>query len=202
MRALSGAVGALTALTLAACGSAGSSSAPSPTAAPGPAAAASVPAQTSAASSTETATTRPPRCQAAGLTLKFLGQQGATGHGELGFALRNTGAGSCRTFGYPGVLFLDQAGNPLPTQSTRTTHDFFGTTVASPLVVAPGESVSFRLGVSHGAASSSGCVTAHALQVIPPDDTGTLRAAIPQGAYECGGQVTVSPLQRGTSAYP
>jgi hypothetical protein len=135
------------------------------------------------------------------LALRFLGQQGATGHGELGFALRNTGSAKCRTFGYPGVQFLDQSGAPLPTVSTRTTHDFFGTAPKVSLVLAPGVSASFRLGVTHGAASPKGCVTAGALQVIPPDDTAMLRVTIPQGAYECGA-ATVSPLRPGSSAYP
>ena len=138
---------------------------------------------------------------AAGLALSFLGGQGATGHGELGFMLRNTSSASCRTFGYPGVQFLDRSGAPLPTDSTRTTHDFFGSTPAVALVVAPGASVSFRLGVTHGASSSAGCTTAYRLQVIPPNDTATLEVSIPQGAYECG-TATVSPLRPGNTAYP
>jgi hypothetical protein len=147
------------------------------------------------------AAVRPPKCRAATLALRFLGQQGATGHGELGFALRNTGSHSCRTYGYPGVAFLDQAGQQLPTTPTRATHDFFGSTPLESVVVAPGTSVSFRLGVTHGAASSAGCVTAHGLQAIPPDDTASLRITIPQGAYECG-TATVSPMRPGESAYP
>jgi hypothetical protein len=67
--------------------------------------------------------------------------------------------------------------------------------------VAPGQSVSFRLGVSHGAASTAACTTAVALQAIPPDDTATLSTPISGGAYECGGTVTVSPLEPGTTAY-
>ncbi len=130
-----------------------------------------------------------------------MGQQGATGHGELGFALRNTGSSSCATFGFPGVLFLNRAGGPLPTASTRTTHDFFGSTPAVALVIAPGASASFRLGVTHGISSSAGCTTAYGLQVIPPNDTAALRVTIPGGAYECG-TATVSPLRPGDSAYP
>jgi hypothetical protein len=135
------------------------------------------------------------------LSVSFLGQQGATGHGELGFALRNTSGSSCRTFGYPGVLFLSQGGAPLPTATTRTTHDFFGSAPLQPIVVNPGQSVSFRLGVTHGIASSAGCTTVYALQVIPPDDTANLRVSIPGGAYECG-TATVSPVRPGQSAYP
>jgi hypothetical protein len=163
---------------------------------------------TTQTSTTQTGTTQtntnasgPPPCVTADFALHFLGQAGATGHGELGFALRNVTPYQCRTFGYPGVLFLDQAGNPLPTKPTRTTVDFFGTTSKTELVVLPGASVSFRLGVNHGAGSATACTTAYGLQIIAPDDTHTARTTIPQGASECGGQVTVSPLQADTLAF-
>ena len=167
---------------------------------------------TGAASASATATSQTSTTSAAGaggkralctadrLALSFLGQQGATGHGELGFALRNTGAVACHTFGFPGVLFLSSAGAPLPTAAQRVTRDFFGSAPATALVLAPGQSASFRLGVTHGQASSAGCVTAAALQVIPPDDTRALRVTIPHGAYECG-SATVSPLRPGTTAF-
>lgn len=135
------------------------------------------------------------------LSLSYLGGQGATGHGELGFALRNTSAAPCHTYGYPGVLFLNKSGQGLTTATMHTTHDFFGPTPEIALVVAQGQSVSFRLGVTHGAASSAGCTTAYGVQVIPPDDTATLTTKIPNGAYECQ-TVTVSPLRPGSSAYP
>ncbi|HET9103337.1 MAG TPA: DUF4232 domain-containing protein [Solirubrobacteraceae bacterium] len=142
----------------------------------------------------------PTPCTASTLALRFLGQQGATGHGELGFAVRNTGSRACRTYGYPGVQFLSASGAPLPTRSQRTTTDFFGSTPVAAIVLAPGASASFRLGVSHGAASTAGCTTARGLQVFPPDDTATLRTTISEGAYECG-TVTLSPMRPGTSAY-
>jgi len=141
-------------------------------------------------------------CTASELALSFLGGQGATGHGELGFELRNISNSTCHTYGYPGVQFLDRAGKALPTDSTRTTQDFFGSVPEKELTVEPGQSVSFRLGVTHGAASPVGCTTAYGLQVIPPDDTATLHVAIVNGgAYECR-TATVSPLQQGTSAFP
>ncbi len=144
----------------------------------------------------------PPPCRTAGLTLSFLGQQGATGHGELGFALRNTGGSSCSTIGYPGVQFLNRAGGPEPTVPTHTTQDFFGSSPLSGLVVGAGQTVSFRLGVTHGNGSGAGCTTAYGLQVIAPNDTATARVRIPDGgAAECG-TATVSPLRPGNSAYP
>jgi hypothetical protein len=142
-----------------------------------------------------------PACVAAGLALSFLGQQGATGHGELGFALHNTASASCSTVGYPGVQFLSAGGGALPTTPIHTTSDFFGHTALRALTVAPGQTVSFRLGVTHGEASGAGCTTASALKVIAPNDTATLTTPIPDGASECA-TATVSPLQAGESAYP
>jgi len=156
---------------------------------------------------TTTPTTTPTQsniCRAAALHLSFLGGNAATGHGLVGFALRNVSSSSCHTFGYPGILFLDQAGNPLPTTTIRTTHDFFGTAPLRSLAVAPGETVSFRIGVTHFGpnGSNTGCTTADGLQVIPPNDTSTLRVTIGNGGeYECQ-SASLSPVQPGTSAYP
>ena len=164
----------------------------------------STPATTQA--STPTATTpaqsAPALCRAGDLSLSYLGGQGATGHGELGFELRNTSSRTCATGGYPGVLFLSQSGSAMPTAPDHTTHDYFGTIKSSALSLAPGQAASFRLGVTHGMTSTAGCGTAYGLQVIPPNDTSTLRVTIAGGgAYECR-TVSVSPLATGTSAYP
>jgi predicted small secreted protein len=140
------------------------------------------------------------QCKAAGLALSFIGGQGATGHGELGFALKNTGSSACATGGYPGIQFLAKDGSALSTTPQHTTDDFFGHLPLAPLTLQPGQSASFRLGVSHGGGSPSGCNTADGLQVIAPNDTATLKVTIPNGASECG-TTTVSPLQPGTSAY-
>lgn len=162
-----------------------------------------------AGSSTPTTTSTPPqpageRCVASGLALAFLGGNGATGHAELGFVLRNASARSCRTGGYPGVQFIGASGRPLPTHPDHTTSDFFGRTRLRELTVAPGASVSFRLGVSHvgSGGSNTGCVRVKGMQVIAPDDTARLTVAIRGGFAECAGVVSVSPLQPGRTAYP
>src|SRR5947209_5793375 len=121
----------------------------------------------------------PPPCRAADLSLSFLGGQGAAGHGELGFALRNTGNVACTTIGYPGIEFLDKGGGDLPTIPAHTTQDFFGSVPKQPLTVAPGATVSFRLGLTHGAASTRGCNTAFGLQVIPSNDPAIPPPAVP-----------------------
>jgi uncharacterized protein DUF4232 len=141
-------------------------------------------------------------CRAADLSPSYLGQQGATGHGELGFELRNKSGASCNTFGYPGVLFLDGSGRALPTRTTRTTRDFFGNTTLRHLRVAPSAIVSFRVGVTHEPTAGHRCTTARQVQVIAPNDTARMRVRIRQGgAYECA-VATVSPVQAGRFAYP
>ena len=154
-----------------------------------------------AASTSSTSSRATPLCSAGNLSLTFLGQQGATGHGVLGFELRNSGSSSCHTLGFPGVLWLSKSGAALPTKSIRTTRDFFGSAPLASLTVAPGSAVSFRLGVTHiVGGGSQGCTTAAALQVIPPNDSSTLRVTIPNGAFECQ-TTTISPVRPGNSAY-
>lgn len=203
------ALAAALAVTLAACGGSTSTTTVSSVAetsassTPGSSGGSAVsPASNASTPTTAPAPTGPPACVASMLTLSYLGGQGATGHGELGFELRNTGTTTCRTFGFPGIQFLSKSGRPVTTATTRTTHDFFGVAPEGKILVAPGRGVSFRLGVTHGAASPASCTTAYGLQVIPPDDSVALRTSIPNGgAYECG-TVTVSPVRPGTSAFP
>ena len=209
---------ALVAAALAACGSSGgtpaasigttstTSSQPANTSASTTSTTATTTTTTTASTTTSTTATTTtssgdPPCRAASMSLSFLGQKGGMGHGEIGFVLKNTGSVPCRTYGWPGILFLGQSGNPLPTIPHHTTNDFFGSTPAMPLVIAPGGSASFRLDVGHGVATSNGCSTAYSHQVIPPNDTATLRTSIPNGAYECQ-DANVSPLRSGASAYP
>jgi Protein of unknown function (DUF4232) len=169
----------------------------SPTTGPSTAATTSAPAAVQSSSPGAAASL----CRASGLALSYLGGQGATGHGLLGFALRNTRNTSCNTIGYPGIQFLGKSGEPLPTRAIHTTEDFFGHTKLRKVIVGPGKKTSFRLGVTHGATSTKHCTLAYGLQVIPPNDTATLRVSIPDGVLECG-SATVSPMQPGTSAYP
>jgi hypothetical protein len=160
----------------------------------------SAPTATRRSSAPQTVTRTVPRASSTPTTSSA---QTGTAQTELGFALRNRSSSSCRTGGYPGVLFLDAAGHGLTTRPDHTTSDFFGHTTLSELTVAPGATVSFRLGVSHvgSGGSDTGCVTARGVQVIPPNDTATLRVMISGGLSECGGTVTVSPIQAGTSAF-
>ncbi len=137
-------------------------------------------------------------CTAADLTPTYLGSNGATGTIVLGFALRNTGSTTCHTYGWPGVAFLSSSGAELPTHATRTTGDVVGPTPANVLTLDPGQSASFPMVASDMATGGGTCPTASALQIIAPNDTATMKVAVP-GIAACG-RATVSPLLPGTSA--
>jgi hypothetical protein len=194
------------AVTVALTGCGSSSSSSSSDVAASTSVTAGAPAKTTTTTVTTTATTAPAastaatQCLASDLKLTWLGQQGGMGHGELGFSLRNASSKPCRTGGYPGVLFLDSAGRSLPTAPTRITRDFFGSAPLTRITLSPGQSASFRLGTTHEPQGNATCTTAAAVQVIAPNDTATMRVAVPNGVYECRA-VTVSPLRPGASAY-
>jgi hypothetical protein len=143
-----------------------------------------------------------PACIAPMLALSEIGSQGATGHIEVGLALKNTSSHPCHTYGYPGVLFLGKSGQALKTVAARTTTDFAGHIPLQRLVVAPGDSVSFRLLFQDSNQGTNvGCTTAYGVQVIPPDDTRTLRTTLSHGGVPECGTTSVSPLAPGLTAY-
>jgi hypothetical protein len=151
---------------------------------------------------TKTATTRAAvgsACDASDLTPRYLGSNGAAGTIVLGFALENTGSTTCHTYGWPGVQFLSSGGADLPTNARRTTGDVVGSTPANVLTLAPGEEASFRVVASDMATGGGSCPTASALQIYAPDDTATLKVAVPRIAA-CG-RATLSPMMPGASAF-
>jgi hypothetical protein len=141
-------------------------------------------------------------CVAADLKPSFLGTNGAAGTIAVGFALTNSSSSTCTTYGWPGVLLLSSADAALPTNAVRTSSDMLGATPATTITLKPGQEVSFRLIASDFASgSTSSCPNASDLQIIPPDDSATLKVAISGGIPACG-RATLSPLMAGTSAWP
>lgn len=138
-------------------------------------------------------------CTAADLTPSFLGSNGAAGTIVLGFALKNTGATPCHTYGWPGVQFLSSSDAALPTHATRTTGDVVGPTPAGELTLNPGEEASFRIVTSDMGPGGTSCPTASALQIYAPDDTATMKVAL-NGVAACG-KATLSPMLPGDSAF-
>jgi hypothetical protein len=165
------------------------------------------PSTTASASNTSGATTTASggaavsvSCRATNLSLSYVGENDGAGHGLLEFSLKNTGSTPCQTSGFPGVQFLDSHGADLTTVPHHITSDYFGPAPEGEVTITPGQIASFRIGVTHGAIPGSVCTTAYGLQVIPPDDTATLRASFPRGAYECQ-DADVSPIEPGSTAY-
>jgi hypothetical protein len=138
-------------------------------------------------------------CRASDLTPSYLGSNGAAGTIVLGFALKNTGQSTCHTYGWPGVEFLSSSGAALATHATRTTGDVVGSTPAGVLTLAPGQEASFRMVTSDMATGGGSCPTAGSLQIYAPDDTATMKVAVP-GVAACG-KATLSPLMPGVSAF-
>lgn len=139
-------------------------------------------------------------CRAANLSLSFVGEDDAAGHGLLKFALKNVSSTPCHTYGFPGVLFLDAHGAALGTVPHHVTSDYFGPAPEGEVMLNPGQIASFRIGVTHGAIPGSVCTTAYGLQVIPPNDTAAVRTSFASGAYECQG-ADVSPIEPDSTAY-
>jgi trimeric autotransporter adhesin len=154
---------------------------------------------TAATKTSTTPTALGNECRAANLTPSYLGSNGAAGTIVLGFALKNTGATTCHTYGWPGVEFLSSSGAALATHATRTTGDVVGSTPAGVLTLAPGDEASFRMVTSDMAAGGGSCPTASALQIYAPDDTVTMKVGVP-GVAACG-KATLSPMMPGASAF-
>jgi hypothetical protein len=141
-------------------------------------------------------------CTAADLTAAAVPPNGATGTVVLGFTLSNTGAQPCETEGWPGIAFVDAAGSPVTTPTTRSTRDILGSTPVARLLLSPGAEASFRITVhdSNNQGGEAGCGSYQTVQIIAPDDTATMLVKLPDGPAEVCGAATISPLEAGTSA--
>ncbi|HTW13458.1 MAG TPA: DUF4232 domain-containing protein [Solirubrobacteraceae bacterium] len=158
---------------------------------------------TTTTTGTGTGTTTAPdataACVAADLTPSFLGTNGAAGTIAVGFALKNTSSAPCHTYGWPGVQLVSSTGAALTTNYTRTSSDILGSTPADDITLAPGQEASFRFVASGFGASD--CANATTMAIIAPDDTTQMSVTMSGGLPACG-KATLSPLMKGTSAWP
>ena len=140
-------------------------------------------------------------CSAGDLAAVYMQQDDSSSRTVLSLVLSNRGHAICHTYGWPTVRLLAFGGKALPAKARRVTTDALGKTPASVVALAPGRRASFRVIASdrnaHG--GQSGCATAHALRIRPPDGGAAIDISIPGGAPECS-TVTVSPLQPGNAA--
>jgi hypothetical protein len=183
---VTGVAAVVTALALAACGSSQTTS------------------STTSARSTTSASGGSPAaavsCPAGELRLTYAGVQGATGHLELTFALRNASARPCRLRGYPGARLLGAGGRMLPMRVSRG-GGFFSDArrPARAVVLAPGATA--RFGVSFATnneyAHAHVCRRASAAQATVPGSAARwLRVSLARAprVVPCGARLVVSPL--------
>jgi hypothetical protein len=144
------------------------------------------------------------RCKAPQLRLAYTSSQGATGHIEASFQLRNVSQTGCTLFGYPGARMLDAKGNALPTRVQRG-GAFYADTRRRPTKVslAPGQSARFVFGYSDNPEIGSGatgtprsCPKAARLEVTPPNSYSQLVISVSSaGSFApCGGVLVASPV--------
>ncbi len=145
-----------------------------------------------------------PRCSPAALSARRTDTQGATGHVETGFTLRNVSARGCTLRGYPGALMLDAQGQRMATHLSRG-HGFFPDTTVAPrtVTIAAHSGARFTLSYPDSSEYAGGhsCHTAAALEITPPQSRGALRVSV-SGAGQprfapCGGRLTASPVYVG-----
>lgn len=191
-RTVIGSLLVVTALTLAGCGSSGSSStASAPT---GPAGTPAGSATTTAADATTTGTApsstaasakaalNPRDCGNADLRVAAGRTDAAMGHVGLVLLFRNAASTPCHLRGYPGVAGLDGSGRQIA-QAARTASGYLGGLssggAAASVTLAPGGTASALVeatDVPTGSAAS--CPSYAALLVIPPNETASTRLAV------------------------
>ena len=196
-------VGAAMALSVAACGSDGSSAPP-----PG-AAAATTPAGAAPTTSAAAATTAPPthaaaaspatsRCHTSQLSASFGGQSGAAGT-ILGFIqLKNTGGVTCTLYGYIGMGLLDANKHPLPSNIVRGGGMGSEKQLPKTLVtLAPGQVAHVEYSFSDvPSGTATSCPTSTYVQITPPDETDYLLVTEKLGPCQ-GGEIGIGAVQPG-----
>jgi hypothetical protein len=153
-------------------------------------------AATSSSSSSSSSSRAASRCSA--LITVYVGTQGATGHLEVTFSLRNVSKRTCRIAGYPAARLLDAAGRRLPMTIQRG-HGFFPDTLRAPrsITLAPGARARFGLSfvTNNEYAGARRCRTFVRAEV---GMSGSRWAPVSlRGAPRltpCGAQLVVSPL--------
>lgn len=173
-----------------------------PAVSPSPSASAS-PSPSGSPSGSPTATASPttvslPTCQPGQLSAQLGTGAVAAGHLRYGVVFTNHGA-ACQLTGYPGLLQLTAAGQPLPTTVIRGGGYTFPPVTPTPVTLATGGTASFALDYSDvPAPGESSCPTSAQLEVTPPNDYGHL--VIPGKIAPCQhGTIHVSPVVAGAT---
>lgn len=124
----------------------------------------------------------PPRCRAEDLAIVARDGGAGAGHSAVLLIFTNTGAATCRLYGYPGADALDAAGKTLA-HAKRTTAGYMGGLAAGAKIptvdVTSGQAASAMLEATGAHADGSACTVYAGLLVTPPDETQSSRVAWP-----------------------
>ena len=138
---------------------------------------------------------RDPRCHTSQLTGAMSPVDAGAGQRYADVTLTNSSDAHCTLYGYGGMRLVDAAGNPLPTEITRTDNP-------GPALIGldPGESASATLhwtAVPHEGEGDPCQPVAGGLQVIPPDETDWLPVEWTGDAVCGGGAIGESAYHQG-----
>lgn len=131
----------------------------------------------------------------------YVSTEGATGHLEVTFSVRNVSKQTCRIVGYPYARLLDASGSALPMR-LRHGHGFFPDTMRPPrpVVLAPGARARFGLSFVTNSeyAGARRCRTVARALAGMPGRSGSRSVPVSlRGAPRlrpCGDQLVVSPV--------
>ncbi|MEU9834100.1 DUF4232 domain-containing protein [Streptosporangium sp. NPDC048047] len=136
-------------------------------------------------------TAAPGRCRTGALSARVGRVDAGAGQRYAPLVLTNRFSGTCRVYGFPGLVMIDRGGDALRTRPRRENVRPQGVTLR------PGASAHFRM---HWTEVPSGrettCPAAARLMVIPPDETAYL--TIPFTARVCDdGRIDLTPAAPG-----
>ncbi|WBB62010.1 DUF4232 domain-containing protein [Streptomyces sp. WMMC500] len=134
------------------------------------------------------------RCDSSGLSASVGANRPGAGKENYPLVVTNESLQPCVVYGYPGVAFVDSAGNQMGHDPERD-----GLTRSTSVILDSGQSA--WAGLSFGNPDISGAHTAvpDSLHLTPPNETKSLEVAWTQGEVPVSGDVpTISAFRRGT----
>lgn len=143
------------------------------------------------------------RCQPGQLQASVISLGAATGHVGAEIVIRNTSASACQLDGYPGLTMLSAQGAALPTTVHRGGSFLFPAVAPRLVRLAAGRQASFDVEYGDNPTGSpappyqQACPAAATLEIIAPGDAAAVRASVTMAP--CHGDLTVSPVVGGTS---
>ena len=110
-----------------------------------------------------------PRCSTGQLHLKFVQEQGATGHRFIDYAYKNVGPAACSVRGYSSAALLDKHGHVIQSGHAKVSH--WTISRVRTVVIGPGKRAFFTFTWVDGGFCPGHSFTFYRLRVSPPNST-------------------------------